>query len=230
MADPEGYVYCNNDLEVHAGDRTSYKTAGWWSENAASGGMCLFGGFSETFCGTVDVRAWFAAADNYIRKPFTKHFNQYNAAIQSGQGAANNEQAQIISEAQGIIDAWSNYAKYYKRGGGGPVGSSFQLGGFSWDSPNDADPKGPDIWDVISSNEAIGLNTEIVDQYDAAACLRDKFNQTKPQGMLEQRPGYGSVTNRPPGESSGSGSGGMDTLAMVGIGVGLWIVIKALSE
>ncbi len=86
MADPEDYVYCNNDLEVHAGDRTSYKTAGWWSTNMASEGMCNW-----SVCGAGDVRDWFAAANKYIRgdgDSFKNHFDRYKSNIQMSQGAA----------------------------------------------------------------------------------------------------------------------------------------------
>ena len=226
MADPEDYVFCNNNLEVHAGDRTSYKTAGWWSTNLASEGMCNW-----SICGATDVRDWFAAADKYIRgdgDSFKKHLGRYKNNIQMSQGAANAEQQQVIKEAQGILDEWANYAKHFTRGGGGPVGSSFQSGGFSWESPADADPRGPGVFDRLSGDESLELSREIVDYYDAAACLRDKFNDTKPDGMLKEAPGYGGVTKRPPRD--GSDSGGVNTLAMVGIGVGLWIVVKALSE
>ena len=225
MADPEDYVYCNNDLQVHAGDRTSYRTAGWWSTNAASEGMCNW-----SVCGAGDVRAWFAAANKYIRgsgDSFKAHFERYKSNIQMSQGAASIEQQQVMKEAQSVLDGWANYAKHFKRGGGGPVGSSFQTGGFSWEPPEDADPEGPGFWDRLSGDEALELSREIVNYYDSAACLRDKFNLTKPEGMLPEAPGYGGVTKRPEGDAPSQGMG----IMQVGmLGLGAWVLIKALSE
>jgi hypothetical protein len=225
MADPEDYVYCNNDLEVHAGDRTSYKTAGWWSTNMASEGMCNW-----SVCGAGDVRDWFAAANKYIRgdgDSFKNHFDRYKSNIQMSQGAASVEQQQVIKEAQGVLDGWANYAKHFKTGGGGPVGSSFQTGGFSWEPPGDAEPEGPGVFDRLSGDQALELSREIVDYYDSAACLRDKFNETRPDGMLHEAPGYGGVTKRPPSEAP---SEGMSVMQIGMMGLGAWIVIKALSE
>ena len=230
MAEPEHYVYCNNDLEVHAGDRTSYKTAGWWSTNLASEGMCGGG----VLCGATDVRQWFAAANKYIRDKFKPHFDRYKSNIQMSQGAASIEQQQVMKEAQGVLDGWANYAKHYRRGGGGPVGASIQAGGYSWEAPNSADPEGPtatDFWWVTpltGGDIPLELSREIVDYYDSAACLRDKFNLTKPEGMLPEAPGYGGVTKRPEGDAPSSGGMGIMEVGMLGLGA--WVLLKALSE
>ena len=84
------------------------------------------------------------------------------------------------------------------------------------------------MWDVISADQAIGLSKEIVDFYDSAACLRDKFNETKPEGMLPERPGYGCVTKRPGGEDASSEGFGMVEIGLLGMGA--WVLMKALSE
>ena len=221
MAD-EDYIYCNNDLEVHAGDRTSYRTAGWWSTNLASEGMCNW-----SICGAADVRAWFSATDSYIKKKFSPHFERFKQNIEMSQGAPSLAQKQVLDEAASLLSSWENYAKYYRNGGGGPVGSSFQNGGYSWDSPGDADPKGPGVMDFLSGDTALELCREIVDFYDAAACLRDKFNETKPEGMLPEIPGYGASTKKP---ETPMASEGMSPMTMVAIGLGAWVVFKALSE
>lgn len=216
MPDPD-YRFCNNDLEVHAGDRTSYRTAGWWSTNLASEGMCNW-----SICGSDDVREWFAAASKYIAGPFTKHYKEYSDQILMRQGAPDAQQAQILEEAQTLLAEWNNYRKFFLNGGGGPVGASFSTGGYSWGSPSD-----PDLPLLMVGDFALELCREIVDFFDAAACLRDKFNESRPEGMLDKSPGYGSVTTRPSTETPSEGIG---TLGMIGIGVGLWVALRALTE
>jgi len=226
MAEPDDYNFCYNDLEVKAGDRTSYKTSSWWQP---SDGLCDF-----AVCGAEDVRAWFAAADRYINKEFKPHFERYKSHIQMAQGAASVEQQQVIKEAQGVLDAWSDYAKHYRKGGGGPVGASFQPGGYSWESPEDADPAGPSMTDffwVVPLTGGIApenLSREIVDHFDKAACLRNKFNESKPEGMLPEIPGYGGSTKRPAQDDDSSGGMGITQIAVMGLGA--WVLLKALSE
>lgn len=211
------YRFCNNDLEVHAGDRTSYRTAGWWSTNLASEGMCNW-----SVCGSGDVSEWFAAATKYISGPFMQDYKDYNDQILVRQGAPDAQQSQILGEAETLLKGWNNYRKYFLNGGGGPVGASFKTGGYAWGDPSD-----PDLPTLMNGDVALELSREIVDYFDAAACLRDKFNESRPEGMLEKAPGYGSVTTRPQSETSSEGIG---TMGMIGIGVGLWIALKALSE
>lgn len=223
MADPEGYIYCNNDLEVRAKDRTSYKTGGWWSTTLSTGGMCEFG-----YCNATDIREWFAAAKNYIENKFKEHLERYIKSISVRQGAPNAEQQQIIDEAKGLLDNWNDYATYYRRGGGGPVGASFQTGGYQWEDPNDADAAGPSKWDFIGKYEAMELTREIVDFFDSAACLRDKLNDTRPEGMLEEIPGYGKA----PKDLTGGEPAPEKThpAVIAAYAVGAWVVLKALTE
>ena len=228
MAEPEGYVFCNNDLEVYAGDRT--RKHGFFT---TLGGLTSEGLCEYSSCGVGDVRAWFGAANAYITgshfNSFKSHFDRYRSNIQMAQGAPNIQQAQVIKEAQGIMDGWANYAKHYRRGGGGPVGEKIQPGGYSWESPDEADPAGPENFDFLSGSTVFALCKEIVDKYyGPASCMRDKFNVARPEGMLPEVPGYGGVTKRP-----GSGEpapGGMGVMQIGMMGLGAWIVIKALSE
>lgn len=215
MAEPG--EYCNNNLEVHAGDRTSYRTANWWSTNVASEGMCNW-----SICGSSDVYEWFAAATKYIDEKFKPHFQRYKSNIQMTQGAASIEQKQVIQEAQTLLDTWANYSKHFRSGGGGPVGSSFRTGGYSWGTPAD-----PGLPLLMLGDYALELSREIVDYFDAAACLRDKFNEARPEGMLPETPGYGGVTKRPPSAAPSEGLGVME-IGMMGLGA--WVLLKALSE
>lgn len=216
MAESDDYVFCNNDLEVHAGDRTSYKTANWWTDKL-SGGMCNW-----SVCGSGDVYEWFAAATKYIKSKFTPHFERYQSNINMSQGAASIEQQQILAEAKALLSEWANYSKYFRSGGGGPVGASFRTGGYVWGTPS-----GPGLPLLMDGNPALALAHEIVDFYDSAACLRDKFNETKPDGMLSEAPGYGGVTQRPPAEEASSG---LSTVEIGMMGLGAWILLKALSD
>lgn len=227
MPDPEDYVYCNNEREVHAGDR--FLKRGWWTETLGSEGLCTYG-----VCGAKDVRAWFAAADAYIKKQFKPHLERFQNQIAMKQGAPNAEQAQIIQEAQKLLDRWSVYAQHYRTGGGGPVGETFKSGGYRWEDSGDADPGGPSESDffwvapLTGGDVPFELSKEIATlYYNPAACLRDKFNYTKPEGMLGEIPEYGSVTTRPEGERQSEGIG---PLGMIGIGLGLWVALKALSD
>ena len=217
------YRYCNNDLEVKAGDRTSYRTAGWWSTNWASEGMCNW-----SVCGATDVREWFASADRYITKKFKPHFERYKSHIATVQGAPNTKQQQIIDEANALLNNWANYANYFRRGGGGPVGASFQTGGFVWSDPGSADPEGPGTWDFLSGDKSLELSREIVDYFDDAACLRDKFNDTRPEGMLEEVPGHGKATERPEGAEPAAESTSPMVIAVYAVGA--WVLLKALTE
>jgi hypothetical protein len=220
MADFE--KYCGSDLEIRAGDRRSYKSAGWLSENLASEGMCNW-----SICGASDVREWFAAANSYITKKFQTHFEDYKNQISMRQGAPNADQIQVINAANSLLKKWEEYVYYYERGGGGPVGSTFQNGGYSWETPDDADPKGPSTWDFISGDTALALSKEIVDFYHDATCLRDRFNETRPEGMLQEVPDYGKVTTRPnkAEEPDSIGAG-----AMLAAGVGVYLLIQALRD
>lgn len=226
MPEPDNYDFCNNDLEVHAGDRT--RKHNWFGDLFTSEGLCTW-----SVCGVGDVRAWFAAANTYITgghsNSFKQHFSRYKKSIQMQQGAASVEQNQVIEEAQKVLDEWANYAKHFRTGGGGPVGSSFQTGGYSWETSEDADPGGPENLDFLAGNTVFDLCVEIVDwYYGPASCLRNKFNLTKPDGMLGEAPGYGGVTKRPPSEDSSGGGLGVMEIGMMGLGA--WVLLKALSE
>lgn len=218
----EDYRYCNNDLEVKVGDRTSYRTAGWWSTNVVSEGMCNW-----SVCGATDIREWFAATDNYIKNKFTPHFDRYKKQIGVVQGVPNAEQQQVVDEGNDLLKGWGDYASHYKRGGGGPVGASFHTGGFVWEDPNDADPRGPSAWDFISGDHALELSREIVDFFDAAACLRDKFNSTRAEGALEEIPGYGQSPQPTGGEAAPEKT---SPALIAAYAVGAWVVLKALTE
>lgn len=228
MAKPEGYIFCNNDLEVYAGDRT--RKEGFWT---TLGGLTSEGLCEWSVCGAGDVRAWFGAANTYITgnhfDSFKSHFNRYRSNIQMAQGAPGVQQVQVIKEAQGILDAWANYAKHYRRGGGGPVGEKIQPGGYSWEPPDEANPEGPSNFDFLSGTTAFALCKEIVDKYyGPASCVRDKFNVSRPEGMLPETPGYGGVAKRPGDDEASSGGMGIMEVGMLGLGA--WVLIKALSD
>ncbi len=221
MAEPE--KYCGSDLQIRAEERRSYKSAGWWSENLASEGMCHW-----AICGAGDVRAWFAAAQSYIERKFKPHFEDYKNQITMRQGAPNADQIQIISSADRLLSSWNDYVYYYQRGGGGPVGASIQTGGYAWETPDDAEPEGPDSFDFISGDTALALSKEIVDFYHEATCLRDRFNDTRPEGMLKQAPDYGKVTGRPEAESPEPQGMGMGTV--LALGAAAYVLIQALRD
>ena len=54
-----------------------------------------------------------------------------------------------------------------------------------------------------------------------------QLNETKPDGMLQEAPGYGGVTQRPPAEKD---AGGLSVVEISAMGLGAWILLKALSE
>ena len=99
MGEPEDF--CGNDEVVKAGDRTSSKTAGWWSSHVASAGMCSF-----TVCGVDDIRAWFSATNNYIETEFKPHFKRYKDQIAMTQAVPISEQQQIIAEENTLLSQW----------------------------------------------------------------------------------------------------------------------------
>jgi hypothetical protein len=223
MADEK---YCGNDEVVYAGDRTSSKTAWWGSDWFASGGMCTF-----TYCNSVDIRAWFAATENYIENKFKPHFKKYKDQISMTQVVSTTEQQQLIVEANDLLASWNNYASYYRKGGGGPIGSSWGEPGFRWDGTfwADVDPAGPNQFEPMGEEAAFFLCKEIVRYYDDFACMQDKFDETRPEGMLQERPGIGVVPGTKTPEGGGGGGFGMNVQTLA-ISFGGYLLIKALMD
>lgn len=225
MGEPE--EFCGNDEVVFAGDRTSSKTAGWWSSHLASAGMCTY-----TVCTVGDVRAWFSATNNYIETEFKPHFKRYKDRIAISQGIPNSEQQQIIEEANDLLARWENYASYYRKGGGGPIGATWDEPGFEWGDTwwSDVDPKGPNLFEPMGEENTFNLCKEIVAYYDKAACLQDDFVATRPEGMLQDRPGIGVVPLGRPKEEGAGGSGFGMNVQTLAISFGGYLLIKALMD
>lgn len=222
MGEPE--EYCGNDEEVYAGDRTSYKTAGTFSDMASSG-MCTWGS-----CGVGDVKAWFKATASYIESDLKPHFTRYKDRIARMQVVPDGEQEQIIAAVNDFLAEWKTYSYDYRHGGGGMVGNTwgeeYDWGGTFGREPN---PEGPDTFEFVFENDMWLLSKEIVNYYDKAACFRDDFNRTVPEGMLQERPGIGVIpVGKPKGENGGSGFGmNVQTLAL---SFGGYLLVKALMD
>ena len=150
------------------------------------------------------------------------------------QAVPNSEQQQIIAEANTLLSQWENYAYYYRKGGGGPIGATWDEPGFEWGGTfwsDVVDPKGPDEWlEPIGEENAFNLCKEIVAHFDKAACLQDDFVATRPEGMLQDRPGIGVVPVGRPKEEGGGGSGFGMNVQTLALSFGGYLLIKALMD
>jgi len=217
--------FCENDEEVFAGDRTSWRTAGFLSDWASSG-LCHYGS-----CGVGDVRAWFAATNSYIEDKFKPHLKRYKNNITTAQAVPNTEQQQVITEANALLADWNNYASYYRKGGGGPIGASWGEPGYDWGGTfgRPPDPEGPDPFEFVWENDMWELCKEIVRYYDDAACMRNKFVDTRPEGMLQERPGIGVVPASKSQDKSGDSGFGMNAQTLA-LGFGGYLLLRALVD